>query len=264
MQKENFILVIVIVTFLLAVLIFGFISTVLVLYRKKGLDFQRQLEDVKNKFKQELLQSKLDIHEQTLSNISRDIHDNIGQHISSAKHCLNTMQLEGEDEEKRLLALECLTIGLDDMRDLSKSYSLELIRTHGLPFAIENLVGQMEKSSNFAIAFQTDGSYGFLDEQREIFLFRILQECFSNIMRHASASEIYVLLDCSSAECVRLQVQDNGRGFSSDTVITLETGYGGGGISHMVNRVRLIDGKILIESYPGKGTRVNITIPYHA
>ena len=264
MHKENIIVVVVVVTFLLAFLLFGFIASILVLYQKKEVAFERRLEDVKNKFRQELLQSQLDIQEQTLMNISRDIHDNIGQYISSAKHCLNTMQLHGEAEEKRLLAVDCLTKGLDDMRDLSRSLSLELIRSYGLPYAIENLVDQLKKSSTFTIIFRTAGNYGCMDEQREIFLFRILQECFSNIMRHAFASEINVLLDCSAIECVKLLVQDNGRGFSSDTAITSETGYGSGGISHMLNRSKLIDGKISIESYPGKGTRVNITIPYHA
>lgn len=252
MQKDTIILVIVFVAILLALLVVVFIAAVLMLYQKK-----------EEAYRQELLQSKLDIQEQTLMNISRDIHDNIGQHISSAKHCLNTLKLYGEAEEKRLLAVNCLTKGLEDMRDLSKSLSLELIRAYGLPHAIENLVDQLKKSSNFSIIAETVGNYGVMDEQREIFIFRILQECFSNVMRHASASEINILLDCSSAKCAKLLVQDNGRGFSSDTKVTLETGYRSGGISHMINRVKLLGGRISIESSPGKGTLVNITIPYH-
>ncbi len=263
-HKDGILLIIVFAAFLLAILVFGFIVAVLKLYQKKEEAFRRELEGVKIRFRQELLQSQLDIQEQTLLNIARDIHDNIGQYISSAKHCLNTMELKGDAEEKRLLAVDCLTKGLDDMRDLSKSLSLEIIKEYGLPYAIEKLVGQLKRISTFTILFTTEGNYGVMNEQREIFLFRILQECLSNIMRHACATEICVMLDCSEDESVKLLVQDNGRGFPSDTVITSETGYGTGGISHMVNRSKLIDGHISIESVTGEGTTVKITIPYHA
>lgn len=263
MQKENFILVIVIVTFLLAALIFIFIGTIFLLYQKKETAHRRQLEEVRNKFRHELLQSKLDIHEETLLTISRDIHDNMGNLISSAKHCLNTMLLEGEPEEKRLVAVDCLTKALEEVRDLSKNLSLELIKSNGLTFAIEKQIEQLRKMKSFNIRFETLGNYDFLDEQREVFIFRILQEALSNIIRHAAATEIYVLIDNSSSDGLRLLVEDNGRGFKTETRITTDAECGSGGISHMISRVKLIAGKILLRSSPGNGTAVSITIPYN-
>lgn len=262
MQKENIILIIVIVGFLLAVSIVVFIAGVLVLNHKKAAAFERQLEEVKHKFRQELLQSKFDIQEQTISNISQDIHDNIGQIFTVAKLYLNNMVVYGEAEEKRALAVDCISKGIEDIRDLSKSFSLELIKNNGLGFAIEKLIEQLRKVNPFQIRFETIGSYDLLDEQREIFLFRILQEAFSNIIRHAAASEVEVLIDSSASDRLRLVVKDNGEGFKTKTLITTNSRPEIGGLNHMVNRVTLIEGEITIKSTPGQGTLVSIMIPY--
>jgi signal transduction histidine kinase len=262
MQKENIILVIVVVGFFLAVSIIVFIAAMLVTYYKKELNFKRQFEEAESKFRQELLQSKLDIQEQTISDISRDMHDNLGQIFTLVKLHLHNMEVRGKAEEIRLMALDCVSKGIDDMRDLSKSFSLELIKNNGLAFAIEKLIEQIRRINNFKIQFETFGSYEILDEQQEIFLFRILQEAFSNIIRHAGASEVLVLIDSSASDSLKLVVKDNGRGFRTKTLITTNTKSGLGGLNHMVNRVKLIEGEISIESYPGAGTIVNITIPY--
>lgn len=256
------ILIIAIVGFLLAVMIIVFIATMLILYYKKELKFQRQLEEAENKFRQELLQSKFDIQEQTLLNISRDIHDNIGQIFTVVKLYLHNMSVGGEAKELRDMALDYVTKGIEEMRDLSKSFSLELIKSDGLAVAIEKLICQLSRTNSFKINFETMGSYDFLDEQQEIFLFRILQEAFSNIIRHAAASEIFVLIDSSANGYLKMQIRDNGRGFKSKTFITTESKTRPGGVNHMINRVKLIGGTITIESSQGKGTFVNITIPY--
>ena len=162
---------------LLAIMI-GFIAFISLLYQKKQHAFLHQLQRVKNAYEREGLKSQLEVQEQTLKQISMEIHDNIGQFISLAKLHLNTLELrEGTLEAEKVdHAVDLLSKAMDDLRDISKSLSLELIRAGGLVKAIENQVSQFQKTARYAIAFSVTGNYEYLEEQKEIILFRIVQE----------------------------------------------------------------------------------------
>src|SRR3954451_17379772 len=113
---------ILIITLFLLIVAIGIIMLVLV-YQKKQLQYLREEEQLKVAFEKEILESKLEIQEQTLKNISQEIHGNIGQMLSLAKLTINTMDCREPKmlQEKISDAKQLISKSIQDLRDLSKS-----------------------------------------------------------------------------------------------------------------------------------------------
>jgi signal transduction histidine kinase len=208
----------------------------------------RQLED---KYDKELLKSQLEVQEQTLEHMSREIHDNIGSSISIAKAFLIS---DNSPEEKIKNATELLRKALEDLRDMSKGLSLEAIRAGGLTTAIEGLVAQVKKIGKFVVSYEVIGNYNFLEEQIEIIAFRILQESVNNIIRHAEATTIDISMICKP-ESICLHITDDGKGFN------IAGAHKPGGLVNMRTRAALIDATFKIEQPLNGGTKISLCIP---
>ncbi len=141
------------------------------------------------------------------------------------------------------------------LRDISRSLSSETILNNGLEKALEYEIEHLQKSGLFAISFEVTGKTVFLNGQHELVLFRIVQEAINNIIKHALASKIDILLHFEAHE-LSLQIKDNGRGFSTEL-----NHPRGNGISNMKRRAITLNGIIEISSAPGTGTCINIKIP---
>jgi two-component system NarL family sensor kinase len=187
---SKIVIAIFVVSTFLVLLLLGFILMILFINRRKEQNFAIKLEQIKTNFEKEILKAQLEIQEQTFQYISQEIHDNIGQFISLAKLQLNTLDFSNLNITKEKIAdsAEMLTKALDDLRDLSRSLSSEVIRTTGLSTAIEMQIAQLKKLELPAVVYEVEGEYQFLDEQKEIFILRILQEAFNNIIRHSEAA----------------------------------------------------------------------------
>src|ERR1700712_2454130 len=170
MKEEAVILTIFAICITLLASLIGFITWILFLYQKKQNVFQNQIETIKDNNEKELLRSQLEMQEQTFQYISKEIHDNIGQFISLAKLHLNTLDFDNKElaSEKLGHSTDLLTKALEDLRDLSKSMSSELIKNAGLIKAIEVQVAQLQKIGNFHILLDVQGHYQHLEEQKEI------------------------------------------------------------------------------------------------
>ncbi|HVM88218.1 MAG TPA: ATP-binding protein [Puia sp.] len=235
----------------------AFIAWILFIYQKKQNAFQAQLETIRDNNEKEMLRTQLEMQEQTFQYISQEIHDNVGQFISLAKLHLNTINLDDKKSSAEQIehSTEMLGKALDDLRDLSKSLSSEMIKNTGLVRAIELQVSQLKKAGIHQVSFDMEGTYSYMDEQKEIILFRIMQEAVNNTIRHARADSIKVSLLCTP-EYLALKISDNGRGFNLNKL----TGNGNG-ISNMKKRAKLIEGTLDIESGES-GTVVTIKISY--
>jgi two-component system, NarL family, sensor kinase len=250
-----------IVSSFVILLLVGFIIGILFLYQRRQNRFQKELDLTKSNYEKETFKAQLEMQEETFQYISQEIHDNVGQFLSLAKLHLNTLNLDQRDSaiEKLNYSADLLTRALDDLRDLSKSLSSDLIRTGGFAKAIEQQVGQLQKIGRFHVLLDIRGEYHYLSEQKEIILFRILQEALNNIIRHSGASEILVFIS-SINNSVNMRIQDNGRGFD-DSFLRKPKINIIGGINIMQKRAKLINADFEIESQPGHGTKITVTTP---
>ncbi len=232
-------------------------------YRKKQrLNFTEK-ENMKSTFQQILLQSQLEIQEQTLKNISEEIHDNIGQVLSLAKLHLGTMDknnpvlLEEKIQDSKYLVGKAI----QDLRHLSHSMNTDYINEMGLPGALEYELNMIGKSGLYETVFFIEGTVQKLDKQKELILFRIVQEVLNNIIKHAKAKNISLLINYQGDQ-IEVIINDDGDGFDLTPVQQNENNNFGLGIKNMHNRAKLINSIFAIESTLGKGTTVTLTIPY--
>jgi signal transduction histidine kinase len=147
---------------------------------------------------------------------------------------------------------------ITDLRTLSKKLHSDSILAAGLLKAIEFELGLVEKSGVYQTSLTIIGEPVTLDAQKELILFRIVQEAMNNIIKHAHASTIAISANFAHNH-LQLLIDDNGNGFK----LPLEQGdiNRGIGLRSMENRVKLLNGQFAIETAPEKGTQIQISIP---
>ena len=116
----------------------------------------------------------------------------------------------------------------------------------------------MRKSVTKEIIFNAQGIPDQLSLEKELILFRILQEAINNILKHADATTITVNLDFSQQQ-LQMEITDNGKGFNLAEVSGQPEA--GAGLKNMQKRIRMISGRFSMETEPGKGTRIDIRLP---
>jgi two-component system, NarL family, sensor kinase len=240
---------------LLLVLFCAFIVTIIYRYQQKQNTYFKELEELKVKHENDLLKAQLEMQEYTFGNISREIHDNIGQKLSLAKLYLNTIpHSTGNPQPMQVSStVEIISDVINELSDLARSMSSEVILNNGLIKGIEFEVAQLQKSGIYEIALTINGNLVFLDSEKELILFRIIQESLHNIMKHAEATKIGICLNynCTS---LSLNINDNGRGFIKDKKNE------GSGLVNIRRRTAVLGGDFLINTGHG-GTHLTITLP---
>ena len=255
-STESYLIFIIICT-LLIILLVSFVSFIIYRYQIKQNAYNMEMEEMKIEHENEMLKSQVEIQEQTFENISREIHDNIGQKLTLAKLHLNTMNLNDNAVATASLndSVNMISEAINDLSDISRSMSSEIILQNGLIKALEFEVAQLNKSSLYKINLLVNGDPFFLDSQKELVLFRIVQEALNNIMKHAAAKKIEITMNYFS-DHVEMHIKDDGLGFVNGPGC-----FKGTGIANMNRRAGILKGHCIVISNPGEGTQIKIEIP---
>ncbi len=260
-SNDIYIMIITVTVILLILLIF--IVSFLFIYKNKQMRHQVEMRSVEEKFNQEILQTQLEIREQTLKNISEEIHDNVGQVLSLA--VLNLSAVELNDTKRAADKIEDTTKLIEkavaDLRNLSKTMDADNIARLGLVAIIKFELELLERTGLYRTLLQLSGDDQRLHGEKEIILYRIVQESLNNIIKHANATQIQVTLQFSENQ-LHIEIADNGKGFDTNDVAEKSIYKSGAGMKNMQKRTKLIGGVCTIKSISSGGTTVSITIPY--
>lgn len=199
--------------------------------------------------------------------ISRDLHDNVAQDLTSLKIAIemlgqNGNQSAGELAESVHKLQPILQNTIDNVRDIAYNLRPPGLEALGLIRTMAQFCDDFKRLHKIDIDFDSAGlDFALLDAETEINIYRILQEALGNVRRHARATKAIVRL-VASWPTIILRIQDNGCGFNTGDVL----GGGAGherhmGLRNMRERVMLLGGKCTFESLPGEGTRILIEIP---
>ncbi len=249
-----------------SIMYFSIFGTALMLfvrfYEQKQITIKKRELDLQLQSLHPPLQSELEIQEQTLHNISQEIHDNIGQVLSLTKLNLNTMDLQQPiiaqqklDDSRKLVSK-----AIQDLRDLSKSLNSDYVTELGLLRAIEYELELVAKTGTLQTQLDVTGTPVRLDTQKELILFRIVQEAINNMLKHAEATLLTISVSYNNTG-FHISIADNGKGFDNATATT-DNKKTGLGLRNMHNRSRLIGAAVSITSAPGAGTTVAISLSY--
>jgi len=267
MQKQPFqeVYVVIVIGVILALLLVGFIVTILLLYQRRQHRQERELAQLKDQYQNELLQSQLEIKEATFKTIAQELHDNIGQMLSVVKFSLATLSIKQDhpDYESVNESKQILNKAIFDLSDLTKSMHTDRIAQIGFVEAIRYELEMYRKLKLFETSIDAVDQNFHFGEQKEIFLFRMFQEIMNNIIKHAKASHVNVVIDTPTADKFRLVIKDDGVGFNAEEKKVSTSSKAGVGLKSMVNRAKLIGASINIQSAAGQGTSISVELPLH-
>lgn len=258
-QTRN-IITLVIFSMLLMVILTTFIISIYFQYQKRQIVFFNNIDQLKLEYEKNLLTAQLEIQENTLLNISQEIHDNIGLSLTLAKLNLNSIECSDTKKLENLLSntKELLTKAIIDLSDLSKSFNAEVIMNQGFLPSIEHEILRLKKLLSHKVEYHISGEPYFIDSKIEILLFRIFQESLNNILKHAAATKVLISLSYNPDEFI-FSIVDDGIGFDLNKAMSLKKSRAG--IKNIRKRAELISGKVTIESQEKIGTTICINIP---
>jgi two-component system NarL family sensor kinase len=257
------VVIIILLGIAMALLLVGFIVTMLFLYQRRQHRQEQQLVRMKDQYQQELLRSQLEIQETTFKTIAMELHDNIGQVLSVVKLSLSILPLEKDHDayESVQASRQMLNKVIFDMGNLTKSMHTDRITQIGLSEAIRFDLDALQRTGLLTVDFEVLGEEYHFDNQQSIFLYRMFQEMMNNILKHSKATHVNIVVNYSIDNKFVLKVEDNGVGFDVDNKRTTASSSSGIGLKSMTNRASLIGAQITVQSQPGKGTSIKVELP---
>lgn len=230
------------------------IIVLLLIYQKRQLQFILEKQELSNQFQKELLTTRLEAQEETLNQLSRELHDNVGQLLSSAKLLVGVARRALTTPMEELeLAEETVSKAITELRSMSKSLNKDWLEKFNF---IENLNAEADRinaTKEFEMIIHQPESI-HLSSEHQLVLFRIVQEAFQNSLKHGKANQIKIVVAQSERQ-VDVVIEDNGKGFN-----VMDTSLPGVGMINIKNRALMLGGSAQWQS-SGSGTSVTVRIP---
>jgi signal transduction histidine kinase/ligand-binding sensor domain-containing protein len=206
-------------------------------------------------FARQLLESQ----EAERKRIAVELHDSLGQNLLVIKNraLLNAMTVPGEQAQTQFTEFsDAVAQTLEEVRTISYNLRPPHLDHLGLRTALVAMVEKVSASSTIQVTHEFDDLAARFTPGDEIMLYRIVQECFNNILKHSGATKVAVNLTVHAGE-MELTIRDNGRGFMPDEETHRRAGLG---LQSIAERVRILGGTHAIESAHGQGTTVTLRI----
>ncbi|HEY0269092.1 MAG TPA: histidine kinase, partial [Methyloradius sp.] len=206
-----------------------------------------------------LTQQIISLQEDERKNLARDLHDEIGQHLTAihvdASAILNAKQLESVRESAGAID-EVARQMMDIVRDMLQRLRPGMLDELGLDAALRDLIDHWrQRNHHIKTNVRITGSLEKLDETTSITVYRIVQECLTNISRHSQASRVDIKVEDDSHQ-IMLIVNDDGRGFEVGKAAS-----GGFGLAGMRERVEGLGGIFNLTSSQGMGAVISVILP---
>jgi len=201
--------------------------------------------------------------------VAREIHDGPAQSLANlvlrteiAERLLDTGDLTVVRSE--LIDLKSqIRIGLEEIRKIIFNLRPMALDDLGLVPTLRKFVQDFEEKTRIRSVFETSGKEKRLPDAMEAAMFRLVQEAFNNVLKHAQSTFVsleLIFLD----DTVRMFIEDNGIGFNREAVAVRSKSHSHFGLIGMNERVDLLQGKIEIDSTVGQGTVIKINVPIKA
>lgn len=229
--------------------IFGGISITMgfiLLFLFKNQRDLKQKKHLQEKYAQDLLLAQEDERKR----VSKDLHDGIGQSLLLIK---NKVVLNNDNTTKTLVE-----DAIEEVRSISRALHPFQLQELGITKAIQNIVYQIDETTELFITSKIENIDKLFKLQQEIHIYRIVQESFNNVLKHAEAKGVHIAVKKHTKQ-IQIQIKDNGKGFDfSERYIDFKSI----GLKTLKERTRLLNGIIKIDTQPGKGTTLEFLIPY--
>ncbi|UXP34112.1 sensor histidine kinase [Reichenbachiella agarivorans] len=214
------------------------------IYFYRSSRFAIQAKELETIYSRQLLVA----HEDERRRISQDLHDSVGQSLMLIK---NKVALNQDENTENMVAR-----ALEEVRSISKALHPAVLENLGLTAGIQKLVKDADEYSDIFFSEEIDAIDGFFDKPKELQIYRIIQECLNNILKHSMAESAAVMVKDELARVV-IQIKDYGIGFDLIENAGVITSLG---MKTLKERTQLLGGKLMVESVKGKGTTITLHV----
>lgn len=232
--------------------VFIIIQSVWVRRHNNRLAMEKKL--LQEQFDTQIMHNKIEVQEATFDSLGTELHDNIGQLLSTAKMFIGITERNQQHPSDTLAAANnTLDKAIRELRDLSKSLNRDWLKQFDL---YRNLAADMERinsASGLQIILSRSSHTLPAGAEQQFIFYRLLQEGIQNVIKHAAARFINISISYDN-QFIKARLQDDGKGFDT------ERQHAGLGIKIMQQRVKLLKGKIDWQSSV-TGTRISISFP---
>ncbi len=218
---------------------------------EKLIEYKNRLKGL-SRWQENLLESER-------TKIAGDLHDSIGQKVSVLKMELQSPNIKFEDNEKLNKLFESIDSLSREIRDICYELKPQFLKEYGLYDALKNLMNRINDGTGLTGSIDLIGENFRLSDEEELTLFRVVQECLNNLIKHSEADEFSVQL-INQNNTVRIIISDDGKGFDVNSTLA-SSGVHGFGLLNMIERIENIGGKISFNSEIGMGTVVIVEKP---
>ena len=228
--------------------------------RKKNQHIKLQVMEMEQKKK--TTQAVMQAEEDERKRIAGELHDSVAQKMVVAKlnlEALNNHTDKLNEQEKKIyhniqLLLEESTT---EVRQLSHSMMPQAFSHAGLTNAVKDFLNKIA-TPGLRINFSAEGNFESIPENTGLMIYRIIQECVQNVLKHAAATKLDISMIAENSE-VDVTIEDNGTGYDTTSINT----QGNIGLKNVHSRVEYLRGKLDINSAPGRGTMIAFYIPFN-
>jgi signal transduction histidine kinase len=190
--------------------------------------------------------------------LARELHDETGQALTSILLGLKAIEEagNGQDVRQSVLELRELVVGtLQDVRRLAVELRPKALDDFGLVAALQRLAETFAEQTGIRVHVEAALGDSRLPAERETALYRIIQEALTNVIKHAQARTVSLVLTRKGDRVVAV-IEDDGRGFDPEDMRDERLGLLG-----MRERIALVNGRLSVESRPGEGTTIAVEVP---
>ncbi len=195
------------------------------------------------------LQEKLEMEKQRLG---RELHDSIGQNLLFMK--MKVTNKFGNDGKEVLNVIDST---IKDLREITYDLRPRALQDLGLPAAVINLLDYVNKNSNVSGEVSISGEPRTLENKKELYLYRVIQETLNNIIKHSGASDYHIQLEYEESS-LKIIAFDDGTGIDFNSPDFSK----GSGLLNIEERIKSMGGSIKIKSDKEEGTIIIMEVPY--
>lgn len=224
-----------------------------VTYRKQ---LEARLLREKINHQKKLVQATIDGQEKERTEIGKELHDNVNQILSATKLLLAAAEQDESIKDAMISkSLKNVTLAIEEIRKLSKSLVTPANNELSLIESLQDLVDTIRLTTSMSINMQVQSSFHHrINRQQQIALYRIVQEQINNIIKHAEAHTIQLVME-EKEDHIHMEIVDDGKGFD------ISAKRAGIGLANMQSRAELLNGYLSIESAIGKGSTLKVDLP---
>ena len=229
-------------------------------YSQKQIIQQQRINELETEKKLTATEAVLKGEEQERTRLAKDLHDGLGGMLSGIKYAFQNMKgnliMTPDNQQAFERSMDMLDSSIKEMRRVAHNMMPEALVKFGLDTALKDFCNDINQNGIVKIDYQSiDLESAGIDQTTAINIYRIVQELVNNILKHASAKSVFLQVTNTNGQ-LSVTVEDDGKGFDT-SILSMEKGMGWNNIQ---SRIKFLNGKIDVQSDPGKGTSIHFEL----